>query len=541
MIAYSYIRFSTVEQLKGHSLARQLQRTREYCASRGLTLDESIPPDLGRSAYSGEHLKKGSLGDFLARVKAGFIPTGSALVIENLDRLSRQGIDATIDLLKQLTQAGIEVHDISDGSVLKAGFSNNLLEIIKVVVKADVNGKHSEKLKDRLDAVWRNKKDQARNEKKVVTRMVPGWLTVQGGEIVPLLDRVATLRKIFTLAAQGFGRKRIADRLTLDGDKPFTDRGDWTLSFIATALTSRAAIGEYQPTKKVDGRFIPDGPPVEGYFPRVIDQTLYDTAVASVSAKDRLSPEARKKAGARGGNRSGGKATHKNLFTHLIFDVTSGESIAMNYHEKSGNRPRYLVTGWKPNQKANRIRYERFESAFLGFLQDLDWQAVARKADPEGVGNLRLELEKVAIEIHRTNRLIARDTQIVDDPDNDLETVKFLQRGLVRYEARLAELQDSRKRLAEEIEAQIAKSNPIQDPESLRQAISSADTDKSEELRYRLRQEILRRVSRIDFDFGTGGLLVYIRFVNGADRMIDFRSIEPVLAVQRSWERGQLK
>jgi len=142
-------------------------------------------------------------------VKADFIPAGSALVIENLDRLSRQGIDATIDLLKQLTQAGIEVHDISDGSVLKAGFSNNLLEIIKVVVKADVNGKHSENLKDRLDAVWRSKKDQARSEKKVVTRMVPGWLTVQGGEIVPLPDRVATLRKIFTLAVQGFGRKRI--------------------------------------------------------------------------------------------------------------------------------------------------------------------------------------------------------------------------------------------------------------------------------------------------------------------------------------------
>jgi hypothetical protein len=157
------------------------------------------------------------------------------------------------------------------------------------------------------------------------------------------------------------------------------------------------------------------------------------------------------------------------------------------------------VTGWKPNQKANRIRYERFESAFLGCLQDLDWQAVAREADTEGVGNLRLELEKVAIEIHRTTRLIARDAQIVDDPDNDLETVKFLQRGLVRYEGRLAELRDSGKRLAEEIEAQIAKSNPIQDPESLRQAISSADTDKSEELRYRLRQEILPRVSRIVF------------------------------------------
>ena len=119
--------------------------------------------------------------------------------------------------------------------------------------------------------------------------------------------------------------------------------------------------------------------------------------------------------------------------------------------------------------------------------------------------------------------------------------VSKVARVLVRYEARLAELQDSRKRLAEEIDAQIAKSNPIQDPESLRQAISSADNRKSEELRYRLRQEILRRVSRIDFDFGASGLVVFIQFVNGADRMIDFRSSEPVLAVQRSWERGQLK
>jgi DNA invertase Pin-like site-specific DNA recombinase len=174
MIAFSYIRFSTAEQLKGHSLERQLQRTREYCTSRGLTLDESIPPDLGRSAYSGAHIKRGSLGDFLSRVKAGLIPTGSALVIENLDRLSRQGIDATVELLKQLTRSGIEVHDISDGSVLRAGFSNDLLEIIKVVVKADVNGKHSEKLQDRLSSVWQSKKDGARKRRSLLVRFLPG-------------------------------------------------------------------------------------------------------------------------------------------------------------------------------------------------------------------------------------------------------------------------------------------------------------------------------------------------------------------------------
>jgi hypothetical protein len=65
----------------------------------------------------------------------------------------------------------------------------------------DVSRIRKETRMDRLDAVWRSKKDQARNEKKVVTRMVPGWLTVQRGEIVPLPDRVATLRKILPLEA----------------------------------------------------------------------------------------------------------------------------------------------------------------------------------------------------------------------------------------------------------------------------------------------------------------------------------------------------
>jgi hypothetical protein len=66
---------------------------------------------------------------------------------------------------------------------------------------------------------------------------------------------------------------------------------------------------------------------------------------------------------------------------------------------------------------------------------------------------------------------------------------------------------------------------------------SSAAND----LRLRLKAEIRRRIFRIDFVFSDAGLLVYVRFVNGADRMIDFRNNEAVLAWQRSWERGELK
>ena len=66
-------------------------------------------------------------------VRAGKIPKGTALIIENLDRLSRQGIDKTTDLLKALTQAGIDIHVIGIQRVLKAGFNNSLVDYRKIV------------------------------------------------------------------------------------------------------------------------------------------------------------------------------------------------------------------------------------------------------------------------------------------------------------------------------------------------------------------------------------------------------------------------
>jgi DNA invertase Pin-like site-specific DNA recombinase len=121
MRAISYLRFSTPEQALGDSEKRQLKAAREYCDRNGLELDENGLADKGRSGYKGDNLKKGAdLYDFLNAVKAGKIPKGTALIVENLDRLSRQGIDKTTELLKDLTQAGVDVHVIALNRVLKA-------------------------------------------------------------------------------------------------------------------------------------------------------------------------------------------------------------------------------------------------------------------------------------------------------------------------------------------------------------------------------------------------------------------------------------
>ena len=114
--AYSYVRFSSPEQEKGDSLRRQIQLSEEYAKKHGLNLDDSLKlTDRGLSAYKGVHRTKGALGEFLKLVEEGKIAAGSILIVENLDRLSREQV---LDALNQFTgiiRAGIKLVTLQDG------------------------------------------------------------------------------------------------------------------------------------------------------------------------------------------------------------------------------------------------------------------------------------------------------------------------------------------------------------------------------------------------------------------------------------------
>ncbi|HEY6869817.1 MAG TPA: recombinase family protein, partial [Novosphingobium sp.] len=104
--AYIYARFSSLEQAKGHSLERQLEEGRAHIERNGWEYHEDRElRDEGRSAFSGENRQPGSaLYDFEQQTLAGTFKTGVVLVVENIDRLTRQGYEQAFDLLRQLTQ-----------------------------------------------------------------------------------------------------------------------------------------------------------------------------------------------------------------------------------------------------------------------------------------------------------------------------------------------------------------------------------------------------------------------------------------------------
>src|ERR1700733_11838376 len=126
--AYSYTKFSSAGQKGNNSTDRQIEDGREWysreIAPLGIPLDESFT-DTARSAYKGEHVgKKGDLGRFLAAIQSGAVSKGSILIVENMDRLSRQGNKIGRKLLERIVDEGVDVHVVSIPKKLTVGWEN---------------------------------------------------------------------------------------------------------------------------------------------------------------------------------------------------------------------------------------------------------------------------------------------------------------------------------------------------------------------------------------------------------------------------------
>jgi len=302
-MAYSYIRFSTPDQEKGDSLRRQIQGAEKWAAENGFELDDKLRfKDLGVSAFHGHHRTKGRLGQFLQHVEDGKIRKGSILIVESLDRLSREEI---LDALNQFTGiigAGIKVVTLSDGMEYDAeGINANFGQLMmSLVIMSRAHEESSIKSK-RLSEAWAEKRANINNKK--LTSRAPAWLQLSEDrtEFTPIPERVKIIQRIYRMKQRGFGAERIAKRLN-EQQVQWIPKNGWRKSYINKILRTPAVIGEYQPHRKVNGKRIPEGEPIADYFPVAIETGLFATVQKQFKAN-------------RGKTGRTGKA--KNLFTHI--------------------------------------------------------------------------------------------------------------------------------------------------------------------------------------------------------------------------------
>ncbi|MCC5881903.1 MAG: recombinase family protein [Halomonas sp.] len=280
--AYSYLRFSTPEQMKGDSFRRQTSLAQQYAERHGLELDEHSFEDLGISAYQGRNQEAGALKMFLIAVEEGIIERGSYLLVESLDRISRQSARKASSLLGDICDMGITVVTLFDGKL----YDQETLDrdpvafIMAVLIFMRANEESATKAR-RLRSVWEGKRKRiAAGESIRLTSRGPQWLrpTVDGlsFEIIP--ERGAVVRRIFSMALDGIGKQSITEKLNTDGVPVFGRGQHWHTSYVDKILNNPATYGTLvpftsQPEKKADRKACD---PIEGYFPAVIDRETFE-------------------------------------------------------------------------------------------------------------------------------------------------------------------------------------------------------------------------------------------------------------------------
>lgn len=282
-IAYSYMRFSSGKQAKGHSIERQRQMAEDYIKENpqlNLELDLTLNlTDRAVSAFSGKNITDGNLGKFFDLVINGEIQSGSYLLIENLDRFSRDvAWKATHDLIT-LVKSGIVVVALSDNQVYSdetlssEGGSFKLMQSVIGFMRAN---DESEQKSRRVSGAWRQKMLRV-SDGVQLTKRVPFWIDKEDRrKSIP--EKVAVVKRIFKLSADGLGGQRITKLLNEEGVEPPTNLASkWGISSVKKVLNSEAVIGVLNTA---------DGVRHEGYYPRVINEKMWiKTRFQGVSSK----------------------------------------------------------------------------------------------------------------------------------------------------------------------------------------------------------------------------------------------------------------
>ncbi|MBR0552051.1 recombinase family protein [Stakelama marina] len=284
-----YVRWSSAEQSKGQSEERQLSLCRAHAQQRGWNVVRTFI-DNGMSAFTGEHRQMGELSKLEQEIRDKRYPNGVILLVERLDRLSREAPSQFYLWLDAITRNGVTVATV-DGDRTYSG-SLDMASIIEVVVKASLANDESVAKSRRVASAWASKRARlAAGDRHAMTMRVPAWLSVNDDRTFSLhAGRAAIIKRIFEETAQGSGKHTIARQLNSEGVPTFGRSAAWHASYIQKILNSPAVLGEFQPGVKPRGakRKLVDQP-ISNYYPAVIDADLYSRARTSMQSRSRKS------------------------------------------------------------------------------------------------------------------------------------------------------------------------------------------------------------------------------------------------------------
>jgi DNA invertase Pin-like site-specific DNA recombinase len=498
-IAYSYIRFSSTEQLKGDSLRRQTDLSRNYAEANGLDLDTKLNlRDLGISAFDKSNLNKGALGQFLKLVEDGMIARGSYLLVESLDRLSRDKVMDALGIFLNILNAGIIIVTLADNQVYSREKTNDNWAslIMSIVIMSRANEESATKSR-RIRASWDNKRQNI--TKKRFTARCPYWLKPSDGDtgfdLIP--ERVDVVKRIFQMSIDGIGTATIVKRLNGENVPLFSPKSDgWQTSYIQKVLSNRAVYGELQLNLQRDG-VLSAYDVIHDYYPAIMSKE--DWLLAASIREGRRS---------RGGVAKGEGLS--NLFSGLLRWGGCGGPMKMSANMKKKANGEIRRTRYVACSKGRRgagchfiqWNYDDLENLILQFCQSVDF---ANVVDGNQSLNLDIDLARKRLtsiddaiknkQVSLNNLLSALEAgSNADIPATLLKRISGLE---IEIEDLLAEQQAAEKDVIKLNHEQLHSSSQRAATIDLIYLLQTLEGDALRDLRVKLSEAIRRSISHV--------------------------------------------
>lgn len=405
-IVYSYIRYSTPIQALGNSEERQTDRAEEFVKSNGYILDKSLNLyDYGISAFRSLNREKGALGTFMALCEAGKIQKGSILLIEALDRLSRDNLMEAQDTIKKILVTGVNVYSLAENRLYTEESLKNPFDLLIMIMEFFRANRESERKSDLIGKAWASKRKRLIENKEIYTKVTPKWIRIDtDGKFELIPEKVEIIRRIFEMAKDGYGAIKICKILNSEKLPSFKGK-TWSTSSIKKILHNRQLIGEYQPHIVKSKKRTPIGDPITEYFPPALDENLF----YSVQARFENIPPVK-----------GNQQNISNLFTGISFCSSCKSSmiyVCKNRKEDST----YLVCSVAKKGAGcsyKSVRYSQFEEAFLKFCQT-ELKDVLTVKNDSNLKDLRDEIAglqaKLQIQKKKLEKILLKFAESEDD------------------------------------------------------------------------------------------------------------------------------
>lgn len=285
-LGVSYTRVSSGRQARDgrDGLDRQQALFEAFCERHGLQPAPDRLLDAGVSAFKGAHRRTGALGRLLDAARQGAIPAGSVLVIEDVDRLSREvPTDALRLLLDGVFAQGLAIGVCRfDAIVTESDFNASIGAALQLQLAIGQAHEYSARLSSRVLSAWKRSADAACSGVKL-PRLAPFWISWdRSASDFYLNDHAALVQRMVQLSADGLGTTRIAALLNVEGIRTVSNRRNhggraWTFGYVRQILCSRVLIGEA--TIRVRGepeRVLP------GYFPAAVSVADFEASLAAI-------------------------------------------------------------------------------------------------------------------------------------------------------------------------------------------------------------------------------------------------------------------